>query len=73
MRRLPQLKGAEVVRAFEKAGWHVRGQRGSHCVLTKEGQFFSLAIPMQDQVKQGLLHSLIRKADLTVEEFLDLL
>lgn len=73
MRRLPQLSGEEVVRAFEKAGWNVRNQRGSHRVLTKSGEFYTLAVPMQDHIKIGLLHSLIRKAGLTVDEFLNLL
>ena len=73
MRRLPQLSGDEAVQAFQNAGWRIRRQRGSHCVLTKPGQLYQLSVPMQDQVKQGLLHGLIRKAGLTVDEFIDLI
>ena len=73
MSRLPQLSGREVVAAFVRAGWEVARQRGSHTVLTKLGSVVSLSVPMHNPVRRGLLHDLIRKAGLTVEEFLELL
>lgn len=69
---LHSLKPEKVVRAFEKAGWTVRGQRGSHIKLTKEGNPDILSIPVHrgKPVKKGLLLNQIKKAGLTVEEFL---
>ena len=74
MSGLHNLKPEKVVKAFERAGWTVRGQRGSHVKLTKAGNENILSIPMHKgrPVKQGLLRDQIKKAGLTVEEFLRL-
>jgi predicted RNA binding protein YcfA (HicA-like mRNA interferase family) len=45
MARLPVLSGAQVVRTFERAGWRVDRQRGSHVVLLKAGHIASLSVP----------------------------
>lgn len=39
---LPRVSGREAVKAFEKSGWHVARQKGSHIILTKEGSFVTL-------------------------------
>ena len=67
---LPLLRPREVVRAFERLGWNVARQRGSHIVLTKPGVSVALSIPDHSQVARGTLRALISKAALTVEEFL---
>jgi predicted RNA binding protein YcfA (HicA-like mRNA interferase family) len=38
MPSLPVLSGRELVRIFESFGWTVARQRGSHIVMTKEGE-----------------------------------
>ncbi len=73
MPRPPAISGQEAVRAFEKAGWTAARQRGSHVVLTKPGSIFTLSIPLHDELGPGLLRDQIRKAGLTVEEFIALL
>ncbi len=72
MSGLHNLKPDRVVKAFERAGWTSEGQRGSHVKLTKEGSPFILSIPVHKgkPLKQGLLVAQIKKAGLTVEEFL---
>lgn len=72
MAGLHNLKPQRVVRAFERAGWTVRRQTGSHTILSKEGSPVILSIPVHKgkPVKRGLLEDQIRKAGLTVEEFL---
>ncbi|PYV09053.1 MAG: hypothetical protein DMG23_11980, partial [Acidobacteria bacterium] len=35
MGRLANISGKEAVKAFEKAGWRVAGQVGSHVVMIK--------------------------------------
>ncbi len=66
------LKPDRVVKAFERAGWENEGQRGSHVKLTKEGNPHILSIPVHKgkPVKKGLLLDQIKKAGLTVEEFM---
>jgi len=71
--RLPTPSGREVRKAFEKAGWEFARQRGSHMILTKEGEIASLSVPNHKQIARGTLRSLIRAAGMSVEEFIELL
>jgi predicted RNA binding protein YcfA (HicA-like mRNA interferase family) len=66
---LPVLSGKEVVKIFESIGWEVSRQRGSHIIMTKEGEIVTLSVPSHREVARGTLRSLIRSAKLTVEEF----
>ena len=68
---VPLLPPREVVRAFEALGWRVARQRGSHMILTKEGHIATLSVPNHFQVARGTLRSLIARAGITVEEFLE--
>jgi predicted RNA binding protein YcfA (HicA-like mRNA interferase family) len=74
MSSLHNLKPDRVVKAFERAGWTNEGQRGSHVKLTKEGNPIILSIPVHKgkPIKRGLLTDQIKKAGLTVGEFLKL-
>ena len=67
---LPILSGREVVRVFEKFGWTIARQRGSHIVMTKENEIVTLSVPDHKEVARGTLRSLIRSANLTVDEFI---
>ena len=70
---LPVLGGRKVVRAFEKSGWQIARQRGSHIIMVKEGKNVTLSIPDHKEVAKGTLRSLIRAAGMTVDEFMRLL
>jgi predicted RNA binding protein YcfA (HicA-like mRNA interferase family) len=69
MPNLRVMSGREVVRVFEKFGWQIARQRGSHMILVKEGARATLSIPDHKEVARGTLRALIRAAGLTVEEF----
>ena len=69
---LPILSGREVVRAFERDGWHMVRQKGSHMVLIKDGHVATLSIPEHREIARGTLRSLIRSSGITVEQFLAL-
>jgi predicted RNA binding protein YcfA (HicA-like mRNA interferase family) len=69
MAQIPNLSGKEVVRTFEKFGWQVSRQSGSHIVLTKDGEMASLSVPNHKEVAKGTLRSLVRAANLTIDEF----
>jgi predicted RNA binding protein YcfA (HicA-like mRNA interferase family) len=73
MPRPPAISGREAVRVFEKAGWTVARQRGSHVVLSKPGTIYTLSIPLHDVLGPGLLRDQIRKSGLTIDEFVSLL
>ena len=66
---VPLLRPREVIRAFERLGWSVARQRGSHIVMTRPGHIATLSIPDHPEVARGTLRTLIAKAGLTVEEF----
>ncbi len=70
MAQLPKLSGREVVKVFEKVGWEIARQRGSHIIMSQEGHLATLSIPDHKEVAKGTLRSLIRSARLTVSEFL---
>lgn len=68
------LKPERAVKAFERAGWTVKRQAGSHVQLRKEGNPNLLSIPVHKgkPIKKGLLMAQIKKAGLTEDEFLSL-
>jgi predicted RNA binding protein YcfA (HicA-like mRNA interferase family) len=69
MPTLPLLSGREVVRSFQKHGWEIARQRGSHIIMVKAGETATLSIPDHKEVAKGTLRSLIRAAGLTIQEF----
>ncbi len=73
MVKQPVVSGAEAVKAFQRAGWRVDRQRGSHVVLLKPGHIASLSVPQHRELAPGTLRALIRAAGLSVEEFATLL
>ena len=70
---VPVLKPREVIKIFKKLGWEVARQRGSHIILTKEGHIATLSVPNHPEVARGTLRSLIARAGITIEEFLEIL
>jgi predicted RNA binding protein YcfA (HicA-like mRNA interferase family) len=72
MPKLPVISGADAVKAFERAGWRVDRQRGSHLILLKADMNVSLSVPQHRELAPGTLRSLIRAAGLSVEEFIHL-
>ena len=73
MGKLPVVSGREAARAFQKAGWSLARWRGSHMILTKEGEEATLSIPDHKELGRGLLRALVRDSRLTADEFTGLL
>jgi predicted RNA binding protein YcfA (HicA-like mRNA interferase family) len=73
MPQVPVLRPRDVVKTFEKLGWEVARQRGSHIILTKSGHIATLSIPNHPTVARGTLRSLIARAGKTIEEFTEAL
>ena len=72
MSGLHNLKPERVIKAFERAGWQIERQTGSHIILSKEAYPYVLSIPVHKgkPIKQGLLKSLLKASGLTVDQFL---
>ena len=71
MPKLPQVSGAEAIRALERLGFEVARQRGSHVVLRRGA--VGCVVPRHREVKAGTLFGLLKQADVSVEEFLEAL
>ena len=74
MARLAGISGREAAKKFQRIGYSVVRQRGSHLRLRhSDGKnHLPLTIPMHREVKFGLLKQLIKDAGLSVDEFLEL-
>jgi predicted RNA binding protein YcfA (HicA-like mRNA interferase family) len=69
MPKLPVVSGADAVKAFQRAGWRVDRQPGSHVIMLQSGHMASLSVPQHRELSPGTLRSLIRASGLSVEEF----
>ena len=73
---LPALKGREIIRALESAGFSIVRSKGSHRMLQSSGNPVRLVtVPDHGakELKRGTLRAIIRQAGLSVDEFLELL
>lgn len=66
---LSNISGKDAVRIFQKFGYILDHQTGSHMILYHESKP-TLSIPNHKELAPGLLRGLIRKSGLTVDEFL---
>ena len=66
---LSNISGKEAVRIFQKFGYILDHQTGSHMILYHETKP-TLSIPNHKELAPGLLRGLIRKSGLIVDEFL---
>ena len=69
MPELPRISGAQAIKVFEKLGFAVVRQRGSHVVLRKQDN--GCVIPVHKELAVGTLRSAIRQAGLTPDGFVN--
>jgi len=68
----PLLSGAEVIRAFIRAGYVRVDQRGSHVKLFHPIRQITLIIPNHREVDRWTLKGIIKDSGMSVEQFLKL-
>ncbi len=74
MSRLGNISGRKAVKTFSKIGYRFVRQEGSHMILyCDKPDRPILSIPDHKELAPGLLRSQIKRAGLSVEEFLKLL
>jgi len=74
--KIPIISAREAIKVFEKIGYKVIRQKGSHVRMRNEKNpqlHLPLTIPNHKTLKPGLLRKLIRQSGLSVEEFNELL
>ena len=74
MPRLPRIRGREVVRVLERAGFQVVRIVGSHHVLHHpDGRKTVVPVHARRDIGPGLLRAILRDVGLELEQFIDLL
>jgi predicted RNA binding protein YcfA (HicA-like mRNA interferase family) len=72
--KLPRVSAADAVRVLEKAGFFLARQSGSHKIYKNaEGRRTTVPFHSGKELHPKVLKSILRDADLTVEEFLELM
>ena len=72
MTRLPRLKGKEVVRILERLGFEISRTRGSHVFMKhSDGRVTTVPVHSGETIGPGLLRSILRDIELSLEQFLN--
>ncbi len=73
MPSLPDMTGPQAIRALENLGFHEDRRKGSHVVMKKDGHPKVVTVPDwgKKSLKKGTLRSIIRDAEVTIEEFIE--
>ena len=72
MPKLPSISALKAIKCFEKIGYEVVRQKGSHIRLHHPSKN-PLTVPQHKTLGTGLLRKLLRDAELSIEEFSSLL
>jgi predicted RNA binding protein YcfA (HicA-like mRNA interferase family) len=71
MTRLPRLKGKELVRALERAGFRIIRTKGSHTFLRHEdGRASVVPVHSGETIGPGLLRAILRDVEMSVDDLL---
>jgi predicted RNA binding protein YcfA (HicA-like mRNA interferase family) len=75
MSKLTSLAARKVVRAFNRAGFVEDRQRGSRLILIHPESKARTVVPVHpgQSIKEPLLRGIIRDANLSVDQFIELL
>lgn len=75
MPKLPAISGEKAVKCFEKLGYEVSRQKGSHIRMHHkyDKKKKPLTIPKHRELGRGLLRKLIRDAEISIDKLIELL
>jgi predicted RNA binding protein YcfA (HicA-like mRNA interferase family) len=62
------FSGRQLVKALHRLGFVVDHQRGSHVFLHNLERNISVIVPDHKEIKRGTLHSILKKAGMSVED-----
>jgi len=72
--KLPVIKPQQLIRVLEKKGCVFKRQTGSHRIFYCSYNQKIITIPIHNRdIKKGLLRSIIKELNLSIEEFIRLL
>ena len=72
MTRLPRLKGKELIRILERAGFRVARSKGSHTFLKHPGGRATV-VPVHagETLGSGLLRAILRDVEMSVDDLVE--
>jgi len=70
MPKLPRISGAAIIKALERLGFVKIRQSGSHVIMRRGSK--GCVVPLHSEVKVGTLAGILRQAELTPAEFIDI-
>jgi predicted RNA binding protein YcfA (HicA-like mRNA interferase family) len=62
------FSGRQLVKALRRTGFTVDHQRGSHIFLHHLERNVSVVVPLHKELKKGTLHSILKKAGLSLDD-----
>lgn len=69
MPKLPRTSGAAIVKALVRLGFVKIRQSGSHVIMRRGAK--GCVVPMHSEVKVGTLAGILRQAEVSQEDFID--
>jgi len=71
MVKLKRVSGEQTIKTLQKFGFKIVRQRGSHVVLRKTTPECDVGcvVPMHKELATGTLHSILKQAQITIDEF----
>ena len=71
MPKLPHTSGAAIVKAPERLGFAKVRQSGSHVIMRRGAK--GCVVPMHREVKVGTLAGILRQAEVSQDEFIEMM
>ena len=69
MPKLPVVSGRKLIRALTRLGFVIVRQKGSHVFLQKGEN--TTVVPLHKEIKKATLKSILKQANLSLEELLN--
>lgn len=69
MGKLNVISGKKLIQILEILGWQVVRRKSSHIILIKPGEIITLSVPDHKELSIGTLRSVLRNAEISIDEF----
>jgi len=75
MTKVPSLNYEKVIKALQRAGWVVVRQKGSHIRMQKhtKDKTLKITIPAHKPIKRSTLSHILKQAEMSLDNFIELL
>ncbi|MDJ0662432.1 MAG: type II toxin-antitoxin system HicA family toxin [Crocosphaera sp.] len=73
MSKLPNISGKQCIKALKKIGFYQKRRESSHIILRRDNPFTQVVVPDHKTLAKGTLRAIIKGADLSIEDFINLL